>query len=223
MRFIQKSESPAFFEECKETMPSCADWNYFHKNHFLVKKTLKKTLHQEQGGLCVYCEKKIDLSKKSSHFEHIFPKDRQGAYAHLVFDYRNLSISCNGEENESPHKSKEYCGHKKLNFMDEGKFLNPTQQNDIKNYFFYKVIDDVGDQVAIQSSGKDNEKANYMIDELLSLNNITLMRERAYARKQFLREFIVEIKSNKKDRVVKYLKKNPAFVSLLSSIAKIDL
>ena len=62
-----------------------------------------------------------------------------------------------------------------------------------------------------------------MINNLLSLNNITLMRERAYARNQFLREFIIEIKNNEKDRVVKYLKKNPAFVSLLSSIAKIDL
>lgn len=223
MHYINKGEAPTFFEACKEIMPPHADWNYFHKNHFAIKQNLKNVLHQEQGGLCIYCEKKINLRNKSSHFEHLLPKDKQGAYAHLVFDYHNLSLSCNGEENESIYKSKEYCGHKKLNLIDEKKFLNPVKSNDIKEYFSYEVISGVGDKVEIKSSGKDSEKAIYMINNLLSLNNITLMRERAYARNQFLREFIIEIKNNEKDRVVKYLKKNPAFVSLLSSIAKIDL
>ena len=56
-----------------------------------VKDAVKADLHQDQGGLCVYCEQ--HLKSTEGQVEHIKPKAGANAHPHLCFDYHNLPIA----------------------------------------------------------------------------------------------------------------------------------
>ena len=70
--------------------PSIADFDSREFNH--IKPMIKAQLHNEQGGLCVYCEKK--LAKDEGQIEHIKPKSGRTPYPHLCFQYNNYAHSC---------------------------------------------------------------------------------------------------------------------------------
>ncbi len=55
------------------------------------KKVLRQALNEDQGGLCVYCERQ--LAPDQGQLEHIKPKG-VAAYAGLCFVYQNLAHSC---------------------------------------------------------------------------------------------------------------------------------
>jgi uncharacterized protein (TIGR02646 family) len=57
-----------------------------------IKKQVKASLHQDQGGLCVYCE--TTLTAIEGQIDHIKPKGQNGEYAHLTFVYTNFAHSC---------------------------------------------------------------------------------------------------------------------------------
>ncbi|MBN3043366.1 TIGR02646 family protein [Pectobacterium brasiliense] len=57
-----------------------------------VKDAVKADLHQDQGGLCVYCEQ--HLKSTEGQVEHIKPKAGANAHPHLCFDYHNYAHSC---------------------------------------------------------------------------------------------------------------------------------
>lgn len=57
-----------------------------------VKRLVKADLHQDQGGLCVYCER--ELKATEGQVEHIKPKAGANAHPHLCFDYHNYAHSC---------------------------------------------------------------------------------------------------------------------------------
>ena len=69
-----------------------------------VKTIVKADLNADQGGLCVYCEKK--LSADTGQVEHIKPKGGPNAYKHLCFTYTNYAHSCINPKT---------CGQKKKN------------------------------------------------------------------------------------------------------------
>jgi len=152
MKYIQKVDTPQFFLDKTSTLNK---WDEFKG---IDKRELKTfILDNEQNHVCCYCEGKVKID--SSHLEHIKPKSFDPL--HLTFDYQNIAVSCNGICNNEIEK--EYCGHKKENMFDEEKFLNPTQEINIREYFSYK------DDGKIESSGLNNEKALYTRD-LLQLN-----------------------------------------------------
>lgn len=57
-----------------------------------VKAAVKADLHQDQGGLCVYCESLLEAD--AGQVEHIKPKAGRNAHPHLCFDYSNYAHSC---------------------------------------------------------------------------------------------------------------------------------
>ncbi|ANB52586.1 hypothetical protein WM43_07850 [Aeromonas veronii] len=57
-----------------------------------VKDAVKADLHQDQGGLCVYCERQLKATE--GQVEHIKPKAGANAHPHLCFDYYNYAHSC---------------------------------------------------------------------------------------------------------------------------------
>lgn len=201
MRYVPKGISPEFFEACKKDLPENSEWQHFTENKELseCKKLLHEHLVNEQGKLCIYCERKID--KDISHIEHIKPKDTSGKYAHLVFDYKNLVASCNGDylcksENQAESKLKNVlsCGHRKGNHFSEDDFLNPVEEIDISKYFCYDR--DTGEILAVNTNVKAQETI-----KILNLNNSRLNNERLNAK-----EAMVKIMKDTNNR---YLKSMP--------------
>ncbi|OQX13870.1 MAG: TIGR02646 family protein [Thiothrix lacustris] len=228
MRYIKKGVSPSVFEECKKSLPVGAVWDDFEENKELgqCKQDFKSHLMSEQSTLCVYCERKIHLDietkdengvtlsfqKSNCHFEHVMPKD---SYPELAFEYKNLTLSCNGDQCD-PEQKKSFkpedvhsCGHKKGKIFHQNEFLNPVELQDISEFFVYDLT-----TCAIISSGKDDVCANKTIG-LLSLNNPRLNNERSIARTEFIRKFSVDVRNKEVRRIKAYLGKSPAFLSFL--------
>lgn len=67
-----------------------------------IKSVLKVALNQDQGGLCVYCERKLEPA--DGQIEHIKPKAGKNAYPELCFAYANFAHSCINNQT---------CGQKK--------------------------------------------------------------------------------------------------------------
>ncbi len=201
MRYVRKTNIPQFFIDNTRGITL---WEEYP----VSKKPLKKhILKEEQNYLCIYCESKI-AELDNSHLEHIKPKARS-MYPELVFDYNNIVVSCNGNchmDDEDNHS----CGHIKENEYNEIKFLNPVEIENIRDYFIYDI-----DEGKIETSQKDREKAQYMIDTLhLNDGNLPI------ARKKALENFIEQIKkydkSLWKSKVVEFLNREDiAFVSFL--------
>lgn len=57
-----------------------------------VKAAVKADLNQDQGGLCIYCEKR--LTSNEGQLEHIIPKASSNAQPQLCFSYTNYAHSC---------------------------------------------------------------------------------------------------------------------------------
>lgn len=177
MRFIDKSECcPDFDNYIANDKPSA--WKDFDDN---IKLKLHQHLWREQKTLCIYCQQQTPLKKEKqaseeirSHIEHIRP---QSTYPNLIFDYSNLSVSCEGFDCDTKDKNpkKEFCEHRKHNKYDESNFLNPIELSDIETYFEYDI------EGKIHPTSKDKKKAKYMID-LLYLNHQKLidMRKEVY-------------------------------------------
>jgi uncharacterized protein (TIGR02646 family) len=72
----------------------------------LVKASIKKALHRDQEGLCVYCEQ--NLNTDGGQIDHIKPKSAQQptqpSFPHLAFKYANFAHSCTNNRT---------CGQKK--------------------------------------------------------------------------------------------------------------
>lgn len=59
------------------------------------RELMAKSLLDEQGYLCAYCEQQIDL--RNSRIEHIKP---QNSYPALQMDYSNMVVCCCGDARE---------------------------------------------------------------------------------------------------------------------------
>jgi uncharacterized protein (TIGR02646 family) len=57
-----------------------------------VKRQVKQALHEDQQGLCIYCERKIDAT--DGQIDHIKPKSGPHADPYLCFIYTNHAHSC---------------------------------------------------------------------------------------------------------------------------------
>ncbi len=216
MRHIERINLCIEFENYKNRRGiSLQKWGNF-KNK-AVKLKLHQHLWAEQKGLCVYCQQqipqKVQIDSQGnihpSHIEHIRPKS---AFSQLTFAHQNLSISCEGYDIQHVPTplSKAFCGHPKDNEYEETLFLHPVEMADIESYFSYDI------QGKIESNGKNDNKAKYMI-QILYLNNTILedMRSEQYSL------IIEEVMNNNLD-IVEYLAVNntqfPPFYSMLKQL-----
>jgi uncharacterized protein (TIGR02646 family) len=208
MRYIEKTNSPTFFEQEKQNLIDDSAW----KNLY-CKNELRSYLIEEQKQLCAYCERRIDGN--NSHIEHIYP---QSDNVTLRFEYDNLIASCNGDQCEPSLKDDfqpediNSCGHKKSNKMDDDIFLNPVKQKDIQEYFSYDK-----ETCAICSSEKNLENATYTI-KLLGLDNPRLNLERSNARialEQAIKRYLNSSPKEYKNKIRILLSKERPFISFL--------
>lgn len=128
------------------------------------KRKLHESLLREQGWVCCYCGRQIDLH--DSHIEHFRPQER---YAELALNYENLHASCIRET--QPGKPL-HCGHAKGADFDEALQISPLDAQ-CESRFAYTL--DGG----IMPSDTTDVQAAYMI-ELLRLD-IAFLRNRRSA------------------------------------------
>jgi uncharacterized protein (TIGR02646 family) len=57
-----------------------------------IKKAIRKHLHEDQQGLCAYCERL--LAADEGQIDHIKPKGGPHGHPHLAFVYSNYAHSC---------------------------------------------------------------------------------------------------------------------------------
>jgi len=214
MRYVCKGESPHFFESEKKAPSFLTDpaWNNLH-----CKIQLCLHLIVDQNQCCAYCERSIDVN--NSHIEHIVAQAKE---KDLRFDYANLVASCNGDQCQPivkglyQPKDIHSCGHKKCDSLDKDRFLNPTQEINIEQYFTYNNT-----SCTIISRDKDINKFHYTI-QLLNLDNPRLNNEWANARTALLQALnSIRASIDKKQKIQLLLaKKECAFASFLKNYFK---
>jgi len=137
--------------------PSVSDFDSVIFNR--IKPMIKAQLHKEQGGLCVYCEKK--LAKDEGQIEHIKPKSGRTPYPHLCFQYINYAHSCINNKT---------CGQKKK----DG--ILPIEPKIGCNEQFSLSTD--GFIVPIEGLTRREKHKVIQTRDMLGLNNSTLVLER---------------------------------------------
>ncbi len=129
MKFIKKSEEPEWFKNWKKHH-SKDKWDDFRGN----KNRLKKTLLEEQGYICCYCQKRVELF--SSHIEHLKP---QSKHPNEIFNYKNLLASCYGELDNGSKPIFKHCGHAK----DDEELPVSPRDIDCENYFVFDKLGEI--------------------------------------------------------------------------------
>lgn len=113
MKKIIKKNSPEWFEAWKDDFQRNNHRKPTYKDDFSINDNerirLREELIKEQGKICCYCMKRIDIA--SSHTEHFWPKAKFGD---IDLEYNNLFASCNGSGIVGEEG---YCGHKKDNWF----------------------------------------------------------------------------------------------------------
>ncbi|MFZ4625234.1 MAG: retron system putative HNH endonuclease [Rhodoferax sp.] len=125
------------------------------------KRKLHESLLSEQGWVCCYCGRQIDLH--DSHIEHFRPQER---YADLALRFENLHASCIRETQPGMPL---HCGHAKGANFDEALRISPLDAH-CESRFTYTL-----DGGIIPSDATDAQAA-YMV-ELLKLD-IAFLRNR---------------------------------------------
>lgn len=96
-------------------------------------KIFRHSLAREQGYVCCYCNRSI--SENDMVMEHVKPKR---AYRHLVGEYKNLLISCSGNQ----HIPSGYTRATWPLHCDASKLSNPipiSPLEDCESHFIYEV------------------------------------------------------------------------------------
>lgn len=131
MKHIVKSHAPADFENWKASHPDATFKSLGFSSAGVAKTALRQSLIAEQGGLCCYCEIRIDNG--DFHIEHFRPK---GQFPELQLDYSNMHACC---RREAVGGESECCGHKKKDEFSPD-LVSPLEP-DCASHFIYNVHD----------------------------------------------------------------------------------
>ncbi|MCK5719907.1 MAG: TIGR02646 family protein [Thiomargarita sp.] len=124
-----------------------------------LKLTIKTQLHQDQGGICVYCEQ--NLGATDGQIEHIKPKKGKNACPNLCFQYTNYAHSCINAQT---------CGQKKKNG------ILPIEPTIGCNNQFSLLTD--GHIEPVNDLTKNEKHIVKQTRDMLGLNNSALVRTR---------------------------------------------
>jgi len=162
MKYIEKSDEPQELFEYKQTPGVC-----FEGMPSEVKIPLKIKLVTEQGYLCCYCGKRIEIDP-STILEHL---KCQNNYAELELCYNNILASCDGGQGDRSGKSKK----EKKHFPD-----HCDAKKDDHYLKLTPLDDDCEDRFTYGSDGRiygENDDAQRAI-EILGLNCLTIINRR---------------------------------------------
>ena len=119
MKFIQKKAEPASFANWKALESD--EWSPSYRAlPGKIKKALKESLIQDQGKICCYCERRLQLD--DSHIEHFQP---QSSPEVDPLDYSNLLCSC---QNRLKPKEPRHCGNSKGDWFDAELLISPLNE-----------------------------------------------------------------------------------------------
>lgn len=99
MKRIAKGPEPESLARYRRTRPD-SNWQQFKKSDKERLRELRNRIHDEQGGLCAYCE--IDLiplksrGAADSRVEHFHPKSDKKGGKNWNLEWRNLLGCCHG-------------------------------------------------------------------------------------------------------------------------------
>ena len=176
---IQKGAAPIELElkikEIKATPDTTLNWPNVSGTLRLADGTeksvvdaVKQALLRDQGGICAYCMRRIDLG--SSHVEHIVPQaEGRGSDDPLSVDYGNMLAVCDGFKGDDNGLT---CDRARGNKHMTVNPLKPQTLVDIR-YFRYgrirsersEIMDDLTKTLNLnQETLRKNRKA--VIDEL---------------------------------------------------------
>ncbi len=157
MKRIIKNEPP---EEWRKFVKKHPKFQYKdlnkEKNGMELRQLLKSSLIEEQGGLCCYCSRQIEVGENSSHNEHL--KSRND-YPNESMNYQNIVASCN---------SSTTCGKYKDKKSITEEYVSPLEDNCEENFSWNTAGTIFG----------NNERAKRTID-LLQLNQQSLKESRS--------------------------------------------
>lgn len=132
-------------------------------------------LLKEQGGVCVYCGKRLRLDRSDSHIEHFRPQTFYNALTppDLTLSYQNLVVSCGPNSLPIGHVDRKpvICGEAKGDWFEETNHVDPTHPG-CPDRFSYGLS---GLAVAAAS----NDAAAKKMIEVLRLNDDSLTYERS--------------------------------------------
>lgn len=175
MKKIIKNDSLDWFEEWKENFEKENNRKAHYKEDFATndaegiarRRRLREELLKEQGYICCYCMKRIDLD--TSHIEHFWPKK---FFGEKDLDYDNLFASCQGIE--TLDQNVDHCGHRKHDWWTES-MISPTDY-DIEEMFKYALNGEV--------HSVSERRESHIVDQMISefgLNSYVLIRSRQEA------------------------------------------
>ncbi len=197
MRYIIKNMEPHELLKYKETPGVC-----FDEMDSQTKTAVKSSLLLEQGYLCCYCGKQIELDANTI-LEHLLPRGVP-QYRSLELNYENILASCDGGQGERASGNKrfpEYCDSKKNNNILPITPLDPT----CECRFIYDEVGEIHPVVA-----NDNDAARTI--DILGLNNpylnhcrkavIDAYKDLGFSHDQWINE--LERLNSKKDKLIEF-------------------
>ncbi len=167
MLYIEKGKEPDSLTRYKKQRHA-----YF--DGFREKDDIRKKLLEEQGYLCAYCMRRIDI--RHMKIEHWYPENELEEIERL--DYRNMLASCTGHIDGTNGKKADTCDAAK-----KGKVIvvNPQDKSTLRT-------------IKYRSSGEiysEDKVINGDINETLNLNSKEHLL--ILNRKQLLRQVIAEL------------------------------
>jgi len=111
---IEHKSEPNFFIKSKK---KAKNWSDIQEIRF----KLREHILQEQKSMCAYCEKFISANKEKSNIDHFKTRN---LFPNLVFEYKNLFISCNSLNQCSNHKD-----NLGLNKIEMDNLISPLEIN----------------------------------------------------------------------------------------------
>lgn len=142
------------------------------------RDAIKLILLNEQGCLCPYCERQLEISDAS--IEHFHP---ESSFPRLQLDYYNLFACCHVcNRNKTDHLIPAYVFDVRLNALDP-KHLILDRHQDFQIKYVQEGTNDVVLRIMpLEKTSKDKrqEDANWMLfltTEILGLNEPTRLKE----------------------------------------------
>ena len=125
------------------------------------KDNLRRSLVEEQGGICCYCCSEISIDNKLTKIEHFWPQE---PYKNLQLCYTNLMAACKGNQFKKVRPKDQHCDTRKGNRELELRTFPELKK--AEDVLYYDEYDGT-----IRST---NKEFDHQINSVLNLNHENL-------------------------------------------------